>query len=566
MQEESSVSINNTPNPYNNYNTGLPGGTPASEASQIDVTRELSGTNDTGVLGELLTEGTQHLADVNKFFAMQKFLVSGLLAENNQAVGSQAVISAPSGQIPNYVLGADDMYVAGDPGVGGKGNNYQYLPINVQPGYYTMLATGNDNGQKLTVNGHVDTINPDGNKAFTEYGFVVQDPQGLKTQATLSGGQLTIVDANGQSRKLVPPDSYTVGNPNDPTAKFYYADVPGAGKDGQPEKRLMVDYFEKPTQAVIDNLEAQGANPLEVANLRSKTTLSYGFRIPDGTNTFASPEGVGAGNPLKTTTNGVKTYYDSHYAEDEHHTLTLPPAPPYPPPYPPPPPEPPPVAANEHAKIWGDPHILDADGGKYDFQQTGIYNVLNDKGINLNAKIVAGSGKATLISDAGLVVGNRTVDMKANGTVTIGYTDPAHKSSKITLADGQAVSLDNNSTISRMGDQLTINTGEYKMQVDLNRTYQGVQYLNMDVWSKAGGVFSDGKMPSGLLGETFDAGAETQTGIRNNSAAYARSDLFSLNSTAPTTTPTTPPTSNEFQTLINNLLQQLLALLAAWKK
>ncbi len=677
-QEESLVNINNTPNPYNNYNTGLPGGTPAPAPSQIDVTRELSGTNDTGVVGELMAEGTQQLADANKFFAMQKFLVSGLLAENNQAVGTQAVISAPSGQNPSCVLGADDMYVAGDPGVGGKGNNYQDIPVDVQPGFYTMLATGNDNGQKLTVNGHVESINPEGHKAFTEYGFVVQDPQGLKTQATLSGGQLTIVDANGQTRKLLPPDSYTVGNPSDPTARFYYADVPGAGQNGQPEKRLMVDYFEKPTQAVIDNLVAQGANPDEVAKLRSKTTLSYGFRIPDGTNTFASPEGVGSGTPLKTAANGVKTYYDSHYAQDAQHTLTLyapapapyptptptptpaptpapapyptptpaptpapanditptpaptptpyptptpvpTPAPanditptpaPTPAPYPTPTPAPTPapvpnsaptpcpapapspVAADEQSTSGCDSQGVDADGGKHDFQKTGIFNVLSDKGVNLNAQMIAGPGKTSLISQAGLVVGNRTINLNANGTVSVGYTDPANKSPEVTLADGQTMSLGNNNSISRNGDKVTITTGEYKITADLNRKYQGTPYLNMDVWSKAGGVFSDGKMPSGLLGETFDHEDNDQKHIKQNASDYARSGLFNSNrsapppvganqhasigvsSTAPAPGPTPAPTPspspgpapNDFLSLINNLMQQLLALLSAWKK
>jgi hypothetical protein len=319
------VNINNNPNGFNNFNTLGANQNNATANSQLEVTRELSGVNDSGIVGEQLVDGTRNLSDFNRFLAMVKFAVQSLLAENNQAVGSQAVISAPAGVTDNpYVLGADDMYVAGDPGVGGKGNNYSYIPMDVRPGYYTMLTSGIDSSRKVTVNGHVESINPEGNTAFTEYGFVVQGENSQKTKATLSGGQLTVIDPNGNTQKLLPPGgTYIVGNPSDPTARFYYADVPGAGQNGQPEKRLMVDYFDKPSQATIDHLVAQGVSPTDAAALRSKTTMSYGFRIPDGVNTYAASAGVGSGTALKVASNGVKTYYDSHYAVGSDQLVTM---------------------------------------------------------------------------------------------------------------------------------------------------------------------------------------------------------------------------------------------------
>jgi hypothetical protein len=276
-EKEVNINPNNSNIPYQPTSTSS---TPAPGTPQnsLEVTRELDGVNNTGVIGELLTVGTNNLAEANKYFAMGKFAVSGLLAEDNQAVSSKAVISQPTGTSPSKILCDDDMYLAGDPGVGGKGNNYAYQHVEVSPGFYTLFEDGSATGQKITVNAHVEAINPEGGKAFTEYGFIIQDASGAKTKATLSGGQLTIIDANGQTRKLLPPnDVYTVGNPADPTARFYYADVPGAGKDGATEKRLIVDYFEKPSQQTIDELIAKGVNP-ENQNIPELRIQSAGWR------------------------------------------------------------------------------------------------------------------------------------------------------------------------------------------------------------------------------------------------------------------------------------------------
>ena len=638
------MNINNNQNALNNFYTTAGQANAANGQTQLNVTRELSGVNDSGIVGEQLVDGTQNLSDINKFFAMQKFGVTSLLAENNQAVGGQAVVSAQAGTPASYyVLGADDMYVAGDPGVGGKGNNYAYVPVSVNPGYYTMYTSGIDAGRKVTVNGHVDSINPEGDKAFTEYGFVVQDENGQKTKATLSGGQFTIVDPNGNTQKLLPPNgTYTVGNPNDPTAKFYYADVPGAGENGQPEKRLMVDYFDKPSQSTIDQLVAQGVNPADAANLRSKTTMSYGFRVPDGVNTYAMPDGVGAGNALKTGANGVKTYYDSHYAVDPQQVVvynapgypTPAPAPnpapvpapypsptpvpapaPVPAPYPSPAPAPNPApapapnpapapapapnpapapapypspapapnpapapcppGANQTATIWGDPHIIAANGGKYDFQHTGFYNILKDKGVSLNTEMTQlPNSKVMINTEAGLVIGNHTVDYKSDGTVIIGSTDPNSKAAPITLADGQTFDLGNGSSITRNGDFSTLNSPEYKIKVHANQEVAGMKYINIAVSTDDDGVAKDGVDPTGLLGETFE-NADVQHDIEKDWKTYKENNLFGtpLQSTPPTPAPApAPPFVNpvpphlpanpmqQLQQLFQQLMQQILGL------
>lgn len=199
------------------------------------------------------------------------------------------------------------------------------------------------------------------------------------------------------------------------------------------------------------------------------------------------------------------------------------------------------MAANQHARIWGDPHVEDADGGKYDFMEDGLYNILKDKDITLNTKMEHGANNATVNTEAGLTLGGRTVHVKADGTVNIGFTNPAIKAANLSLQDGQTLTLDGNYTLSRAGDKITVNTPEYKILIDTNKPFGAMKYLDIDVWSKAGGVMSDGTAPSGLLGETFDADNTPVTKPKNNVDAYKQDSLFQLNNTTPTPIPTPTP-------------------------
>lgn len=208
----------------------------ATEQVSLKVSRELDGKQDTGAIGEMLTRGTTQLSDANQFFTgtnFAKFQVSSLLGEDNQAVSS-------STDPLTERKGADDMYVAGDPHVGGKGNNYSAVDVVPQSGFMTMFEDGTDTGRKVTINSHAEAINTQGNKAFTEYGFVIQDDNGGKTKAALSGGKLTITQPDGQVKTLLPGQEHIIGDATDPVGKFYYADMPG-GENGTTEKRLVFE-------------------------------------------------------------------------------------------------------------------------------------------------------------------------------------------------------------------------------------------------------------------------------------------------------------------------------------
>lgn len=522
------MSINNNLNPQTPFKatkTVAKDAAAASQTKEIRISRELDGVHDTGVLGEMLTAGTSNMADANKYFALKKFAVSGLLSENNQLVNAKATVATSAANAASSDIKCqDDMFLAGDPVVGGKGNNYKPVEVTADAGYYTMFQDGSSSGPQFTVNAHLEPINPEGKKAYTEYGFLVKDSAGKQTKATLSGGQFTITGADGSTQKLLPPNgTYTVGDPADPDAKFYYADVPGAGKDGASEKRLMVDYYEKPTEASVKEMVAQGMKEADARKMRSTTTLSYGFRVPDGVNTYASSEGVGAGNAKKVAPNGVKTYYDSHYSEGSCATVTVCDEPP-----------PPPVASGQHARLWGDPHINDADGGEYNFQKSGIFSALEDKNLKVNVKTVSmANGSATVTTDAGVQVGSRTVHVTADGAVTVGYA-AANNNATTALQDGQTLALDTGSSITKQGNTITLTTPEYKIQFSTQQQYQGSTFLDMDVWSTEKGVQSDGVSPGGLLGETFDPDSNPQTGPKQDSSVYARGDLIQRTGTATT--------------------------------
>jgi hypothetical protein len=277
------------------------------EPVSLSLGREIDSKNATGAIGDMLTRGTTQLSDASQFFKDGRFTsyqVGSLTGENNQ-------VTSGSTDPFQQKLGSDDMFVAGDPEVGGKGNGYKSIDVIPNAGYMTMLEDGSDTGRKVTINSHPAVINDKGNKAFTEYGFVVQDDAGKKTTAALSGGKLKITGADGAVKTLAPGETYTIGSASDPVGKFYYASVPG-GENGTNEQRLVFDSYEKPSQAVIDKLTQAGMSATEAAALRTKSQATFGFRIPDGKGSYRSSAGV-SGNALPTTTNNVKTYYDAHF-------------------------------------------------------------------------------------------------------------------------------------------------------------------------------------------------------------------------------------------------------------
>jgi hypothetical protein len=158
-----------------------------------------------------------------------------------------------------------------------------------------------------------------------------------------------------------------------------------------------------------------------------------------------------------------------------------------------------PVAANETARVWGDPHFVDPDGGKFDVQgEPGkTYNLLNDTGLILNGRFDAAGKGVTVIGETGLTLtgprGSSQVQFSKNGTVLINGQS-MQPGSMETLGDG------GHAYLTEDGKNLTIKTAE---GYTIIQKLQGNR-IDIDVKSPMGGVATEGRMPGGLLGQTFD--------------------------------------------------------------
>ena len=208
-----------------------------------------------------------------------------------------------------------------------------------------------------------------------------------------------------------------------------------------------------------------------------------------------------------------------------HEPTQGPPSPPPPPPSPPPPTTPPPkpIDANKTGRVSGDPHFQGFGGPseKYDVHGKNgrVYNILSDKTIQFNAKFTSWHGQATIVSEAGLQLGKDKIDFKL-------HSPPKINGQK--MKKGQTVNLEKGNIIWN-GKELTIKTNEYTIKLT------GSSFINASVTTGKDGVFSDGVMPHGLLGQTADGDGKIRHGhgMQGNGAIqgtfkdYEVSNIFS---------------------------------------
>lgn len=161
------------------------------------------------------------------------------------------------------------------------------------------------------------------------------------------------------------------------------------------------------------------------------------------------------------------------------------------------------IANNQDARIWGDPHIEDADGGKFDFQgQVGqTYNLFNDSGLNINGEFVGCSNPGkTVIGKMGFKVGSDEIVFQARPDTKVFHNGKEVKGpSQTKLADGSFL------VVTGGTPKITLSSKEgYRVSASaVNPGTNGE--IDMTIHSGANGVFTDGRMPGGILGETFDA-------------------------------------------------------------
>lgn len=163
-------------------------------------------------------------------------------------------------------------------------------------------------------------------------------------------------------------------------------------------------------------------------------------------------------------------------------------------------------------RIWGDPHFVDPDGGKFDVMgEVGkAYNILSDKGLQFNAEFGVwknfdgqdGRELKTIISRAGLTVEGKQLQYDVSGQLTI---------------DGKPVAagdhdLGNGARASLKDGKLTVSTKEY----DIHLASQNGEYLDHDIKAKNAGA--DGVAPHGLWGQLVDGDGKARNGDEGGGA------------------------------------------------
>jgi len=195
-----------------------------------------------------------------------------------------------------------------------------------------------------------------------------------------------------------------------------------------------------------------------------------------------------------------------------------------------------PVAANEVGKVWGDPHFRGGDGDRYDImgEPGKVYDLLSDTGLDLRGRFDAKNKKSTFVGETGLTVGSGmnsdNIGFTKKGAATING-QRMEKGVTYELADGGTAKL----TTENGKDVLTVTTAE---GYTIEQVADG-ERLKIRVTTGEDGV-DHGRMPGGLLGQTFDAddiathgnrgpGAQGEGAIQGEVSDYERESLDAIN-------------------------------------
>ncbi len=157
-------------------------------------------------------------------------------------------------------------------------------------------------------------------------------------------------------------------------------------------------------------------------------------------------------------------------------------------------------------KIWGDPHFVGADGGKYDVhgEHGKVYNILSDAGIQVNSQFANWNSKtATIMNKIGIVADGHTIAFDRSGKLTI---------------DGEAVTANGSyldGAVTKNGLRVQVETEEYSIALKVAQHKNG-NYLNIDFASD--NAAADGILPHGLWGQTADGDGIARNGDRSYTA------------------------------------------------
>ncbi|MCE2930419.1 MAG: hypothetical protein LW809_03395 [Vampirovibrionales bacterium] len=167
----------------------------------------------------------------------------------------------------------------------------------------------------------------------------------------------------------------------------------------------------------------------------------------------------------------------------------------------------------------------------------GTYNLLKDKNIQLNAEHKSipgwqqpGGVLPWVTKKIDMLLGDQQLILDDNGNATLNGK-ALEKEKPFTTKDGSVLKWNGTELIAE-----NTNNGEYNMKFTVNTLKdangQDVRYIDTDLSSTAKGVNSDGVMPTGILGEGFDADAEVRLALKKAQASYLLSEADKLEASA----------------------------------
>lgn len=162
-------------------------------------------------------------------------------------------------------------------------------------------------------------------------------------------------------------------------------------------------------------------------------------------------------------------------------------------------------------RIWGDPHFIGQDGGKYDVQgEAGkTYNLLSDKDFQMNGRFDqwGDDDGATVVGEVGITTGaDDQIKVSKDGSVVVNGRE---------LQEGDTVELQDGGSVSYEDGHVAIDSGEWQTEIEFSGSGDKA-HLNIDVSTE--NAVSDGVKPHGLLGQSFDADDDARNGDEGKGA------------------------------------------------
>ena len=176
------------------------------------------------------------------------------------------------------------------------------------------------------------------------------------------------------------------------------------------------------------------------------------------------------------------------------------------------------VAANQTGQILGDPHFIGADGGEFDVQgePNKTFNILTDKGLQFHGLFIPGKPPGVTL------VGQTSIRLDKDGKSNAIQFEPRKQ---VATIDGVPATAQTTTTVDGgktylKGKNLVTITGEgYEIEQEFIKGDSNLpDYINANIKSGKKGVSSDGVMPTGLLGQTFDADSDRRDGKKGKGA------------------------------------------------